>query len=350
MSSGKDKIVQLPDADDIRMEAASWITVLGRDEVSAEDTAKFKAWRAQSDRHRKAFDSLSALCADLPILKEIDDVAEATVMSLPPETRFLPRRTVFAMAASVAMVLVAGGAYQALQTRSLNQVAEFETEIGKQRTFELADGSTVQLNTASKVEVEYSRTGRTLRLTEGEAFFDVEKDPKRPFSVYAGDGVVTAIGTAFSVRVRDNTALEVTVEEGRVALAKQLTVSTPEASVAPAINSARTAQLSAGQTTVFDETVEEIKQMPAAELERKLAWRDGMLAYSGEPLSEVIADISRYTDLKIDVDDPALLERQVAGYFKAEEVDASISSLALSFGLQLERIGPKHVRLTEAAL
>ena len=331
------------------MEAASWITVLGRDHVSREDAAAFKTWLGRSDRHKEAFQSLSALCADLPILKELDDVAEATVASLPPETRFVPRRAVFAMAASVALVVVAGGAYQAYQMRSLDQLAEFKTFVGEQRTFELADGSTVQLNTDSKVDVDYSRAGRSLWLRQGEAFFNVEKDRKRPFAVYAGDGVVTAIGTAFSVRVRDDTVLEVTVEEGRVALAKQSPAGAGEAE-APATLDSPMAQLSAGQSTVFDEAVEEIKQMPDAELKRKLAWREGMLAYSGEPLSKVIDDISRYTDMRIDVADPALLDRQVAGYFRVEEVDASIASLALSFGLQLERVGPKHVRLTDASL
>ena len=346
MSNNNGKIISLPDAENVRMEAASWITVLGRDQLTSEDAAKFKEWLGQSDRHKEAFQSLSVLCGELSILKELDDVATATIEAMPPEANYLPRRAIFAAAASIAAVMVVGGAYQFFQQRSLLQDAVFATVVGEQQTIELVDGSSVQINTDTKVYVDFSRGERRIQLARGEAYFDVVKDSKRPFSVVVGDRVITAVGTAFSVRKRKNDAVEVTVEEGRVALAA-LATAEGRSDIMQTVLRPPIAQLSAGQSTVFRETVEDIKQMPAPELQRKLAWRQGMLAYSGEPLADVIEDISRYTDIRIEVADQALLDRQVAGYFRAEEVDASISSLALSFGLRLEYLGANHVRLTE---
>ena len=200
----------------------------------------------------------------------------------------------------------------------------------------------------------YSRTARIVRLTAGEAYFEVEKDARRPFLVHAADGVVEAVGTAFTVRLHGGDAVEVTVEEGRVAIASSLpSGKAPEGREdppsVPAGQFAPLAQLTAGQSAVFGERVEAIAHMDEPALKRKLSWRQGMLAYSGDPLASVVADISRYTDVVIEIDDPALGEKPVAGYFRAGEVEALLDSLELSFGLNVERVNDKLVRLSAAS-
>jgi transmembrane sensor len=344
MVNDRDNIVRLPDADDLRYEAASWVTVLGRDQVTPEDRANFKAWLNQSERHRHAFDSMSRLNSDLGILKELDVVADATEEILPASTRFLPRRMGLSMAAGLAGVLVAGTAYIDYADKAVPQKSDFETKVGELKAVTLSDGSTIQLNTNSRVEVRFSSLERRVYLVRGEAYFSVAHNPRRPFSVYAANGIVTAVGTAFTVRLREQDAVEVTVETGRVALSAR---PAPELEK-PRVPSTRipVAQLSSNQTTVFRERVEDIEQMPQPKVVRKMAWRQGILVYSGEPLSEVIADIGRYTDVKIEVAEPTLLNRPVAGYFGINEVSGSIESLATSFKLKVERIDAKHIRLS----
>lgn len=343
------KVVQLPSPEEIHAQAAEWIAVLGRDEVSAAEKARLKRWLAAGERHRAAFEELSALWSDLGALKELDDIAEAPAAA--PAPSWINRRNVAAMAASLAAIVAAGGVYyRHLEVRALNQRGNFRTAKGEQRTIALSDGSSLQLNTGSHAEVLFSRAERVVRLTEGEAHFEVAEDKRRPFRVYAPGGLVEAVGTAFTVRVRDGDAVEVTVEEGRVALASLSIFKESAASAgAEPVERAQLAQLTAGQRAVFAERVEEIEQLPEPELRRKLSWRQGMLAYSGESLAEVVDDISRYTDISIEIADPSIRDRLVAGYFRVGETEALFESLERSFGIEVQRIDANHVKLVSAS-
>ena len=345
-----DKVVALPSSQEIEAEAAAWLTVLGRQEVADSERAQFARWLGASDRHRAAFEELAALWDDLEILKELDDIAQSMADEPPQPRPVFRQRSFVAIAASLALLVAVGGLLYANQQSRLNQHATFATAVGEQRTIELADGSRIQLNTGSRVEVAYTSSERIVRLTAGETYFDVDKEPRRPFSVYAADGIVRAVGTAFTVRLRDNDAVEVTVEEGRVAIASvsprlvgDTESTTDVGEPTPMV------QLTAGQSAVFDERVDEIEHMDVPALNRKLSWRQGMLAYSGDRLADVIADISRYTDVQIEISDPALGEKRVAGYFRIGEVEALFDSLELSFGLEVERVSDKRFRLSEAS-
>src|SRR5690606_23127337 len=88
------------------------------------------------------------------------------------------------------------------------------TEVGEHRTFSLPDGSTITLNTNSELKVTYDKDFRNIRLLRGEAHFEVARDLDRPFLVYAGNGLVRAVGTAFTVFIHDPKEVEVTVTHG----------------------------------------------------------------------------------------------------------------------------------------
>lgn len=246
-----------------------------------------------------------------------------------------------ASAASLTALTIGVG-YLAYSRRTPTQSGTFATAVGDQKNINLADGSTVQLNTDSVVEVEITKTQRTIRLIKGEAHFIVAKDHNRPFLVQAASGVVTAVGTAFTVRLRPNETVEVTVEEGRVTLGAAV--------IQNAASSTKTSitELIAGQNAIFTEKVDQLAQMAASEINRKLSWRQGLLAYSGEPLAHVIEDISRYTETRIEIMDPELSSLPVGGYFRVGEVDALFDSLEVTFGLNVERVDENHVRLSSS--
>ncbi len=347
MSDVEGKVVSLPSAQQIETEAASWLVVLGREQVSVEDRAEFQRWLRQSERHRAAFESLKSLWGEMEILKELEDIGEAMVQAPVPHTPLLRRRGFLAAAASVLMVITAGGLFYANQWRGLEQTAMFDTAVGEQRTVELADGSTVELNTDTSMSVAFSRGERAVELMRGEAHFAVAKDKRRPFVVTAGSKVVRAVGTAFTVRRRSGDLVEITVEEGTVALASVQPPTMPEENET-SIDTAPLAQLTAGQSVVLKERVETVQQLPKAELDRKLAWRKGVLVYSGESLEEVIAEVSRYTDIKIEIADPALAGKPVAGYFPVSRIDGLFQALELNFGIRVERLDATHVRLSSA--
>lgn len=345
-----DNIVSLPSAEGIEADAVAWLTVLGREEVSERDRVEFERWLGTSDRHRTAFRELSDLWGELALLKELDDIAESMEDETPRRRPILQRRSFIAAAASLVLALAGGVIIYVLQQTHHNQHEVFATSVGEQRTIRLVDGSRLQLNTDSRVEVAFTSAERSVRLDAGEAYFSVETDRRRPFSVRAAGGVVKAVGTAFTVRLRENDAVEVTVEEGQVAITS-LSANTSGAISDRTIDAARAplAQLTAGQSVVFGERVEEIEQMEAPELQRKLSWRQGMLVYSGERLADVIADVSRYTNIVIEISDPALSDKPVAGFFRVGEVEALFDSLELGFGLHVERVNDKYIILPETS-
>ena len=99
------------------------------------------------------------------------------------------------------------------QFRSTN--GKYATDIGEQQTVRLSDGSEIRLNTNTLVEVNYLDGNRNIHLYKGEAHFDVAHDPEKPFTVKARKGEIRALGTVFSVRVKNN-RVNVIVEEGTV--------------------------------------------------------------------------------------------------------------------------------------
>src|SRR5690606_10548060 len=104
-----------------------------------------------------------------------------------------------AMAAAVAFAAIVGLNLMSAPDDGTRQVAEqpglgvYRTKVGDQEKITLADGSIVTLNTASRIEARMNGQERTVRLLEGEAFFEVAHDASRPFRVYAGDGVTEAV-------------------------------------------------------------------------------------------------------------------------------------------------------------
>jgi len=97
----------------------------------------------------------------------------------------------------------------------------FEAARGQNRRIDLADGSHVDLGGGSRLLVSLGRSERRVELAsaDGEAAFDVAKDPARPFVIRAGDHAITVVGTEFDVR-RAAGSLMVTVRRGVVEVAR----------------------------------------------------------------------------------------------------------------------------------
>jgi transmembrane sensor len=163
--------------------------------------------------------------------------------------------------------------------------------------------------------------------------------------------VVRAVGTAFVVRLQPK-GIEVTVTKGTVELAS-LTSTRPVSSLSRAQALPRhvltmvTADRGTTELAVLapSHQVEKLDLAPP-EATRKLAWRQGMLVFTGESLPSVVADVSRYTDVQIEIADPGLNDLKVGGYFKVGEVEPMLEALEGSFGVRVERLDAKHVRLS----
>lgn len=329
------EILSLPKRADVEEEAASWIVRLEND-PPRELLAEFRAWRARSDLHRDCFDRMTDLWGGLDIaanLKRYERRADPATA-----VRFTSRRAIFALAASVAAVAGVGGALYASGLFARPWEAAYATTVGERKTVTLPDGSAVELNTATRIQVAMGRSSRDVRLLAGEAYFDVAHDADRPFSVHANENVVTAVGTAFAVRLKER-LIDVTVAQGRVRLSA-------EPGRDPAPRAQALGEIAAGETALLGEKIETRQSLQPEALSRRLSWRDGLLAFAGEQLADVVADISRYTDVTIEIDDESLRAMPVRGYFRVGEVDAMLEALQEMADISVVRISDTHVRIT----
>jgi len=344
----------MPDQKSIDAEAADWLVRLEEDNVSAADRVAFLAWRGASARNREAFERLLKLWGAFDEAKVLADYAvsdENTELLAKDAARarlgvFGRRSVLTGIAASVAVLGAVGLSIVIKSNLSNPHRNSFETAIGEQQTIDLPDGSVIELNTNSHVEYVYLKDTRDIRLLRGEAYFEVASDKDRPFTVQTPGGRVVAVGTAFTVRLNNDSEMDVLVSEGKVvflpektpALQQEITV-TPQSATA----------VSAGQTAIIKNDVESVDIIEPEALARKLSWRQGVLAFSGDPLAEVIADVGRYTDIVIEIDDQTLRDLPVSGYFKIGEVDEMFEALEIMAGLQAERVSAKKVRLVRMA-
>lgn len=372
----------------IETEASEWLVRLDRaDAPTDEELVLLKEWINQNPAHREQLLRLARHWDNANILTELSD----------PKYYKQERRTGFGyklaaifadwsgkwqIASATACVLVVGilFGYTLFYESTQSSIAEnglYETRVGEQNTITLADGSIIELNTNSNVQVDYTEDARSITLLQGEAHFEVSKDPERPFEVIAGDGKVSAIGTAFAVRLNDE-ALKVTVTEGKVALAtfNKLDANTVSnignseddnsalrsniglnAPVQDGLKlaSADLGFLEAGQSVIFkpqeSENVEEMIEVLAQEtIEQELAWRRGLLLFSGDPLVDVVREINRYSNVKIEINDPAVSAIRIGGQFKVGETDAMLRVLALNFNVEARRVDSDTIYLNMGSL
>jgi len=170
----------------------------------------------------------------------------------------------------------------------------------------------------------HAATERGVHLERGEAFFEVAKDPHRPFVVHAGPVSVTAVGTQFSVRRRGTDTL-VVVTEGVVRVGN---------SAASGVSDAQAVK--AGEVARIADTGVLVQNKTIPETEEQLSWRKGMLIFHDTRLSEAIAEFNRYNTRKIVIADPALNDFRVAGSFKAASTTTFVHLLAQGFPVRVE--------------
>ena len=227
----------------------------------------------------------------------------------------------------------------------------YATAIGQQRTVTLDDGSVARLNTNTRLSVEYDERYRDIRLQAGEVHFTVARNGDRPFRVYAGASRIQAVGTAFAVHIKDGD-VDVLVTEGSVEIAA--TRNPPPAGRLgddlDALHLLGTLQV--GQQTTIRRSgqragaIDEIRTVEPIEIEKKLGWRDGLLTFAGDPLEQVVAEISRYTTVTVDIPDPEVRAIRIGGRIAVGETDGMIAALETNFGLRVIRIGDDRIEIT----
>ncbi|HEY3851623.1 MAG TPA: FecR domain-containing protein [Steroidobacteraceae bacterium] len=311
-------IVKLRTRAEIDEEAAEWTWRLDGDKVGPADREAFDSWLRQDARHRRAFDEFSKVWRALDGLGEAKRGEKLATFTRPARhaTVQVRRRWWLGAAAAVLIGTLAG----VLWMREGSDIQTFSTAVGQQRDVTLADGSVVSLNTNSIIETDLSRRLRQIHLRKGEAHFQVAHDRSRPFLVHAGDAVVRAVGTQFEVRLLADQHVDIVVNEGRVEV-QATPGSGPEVGPASGPRPATTLRaVRAGERLSTASADYSVRQVTPEQLSSELAWRDGAIIFDGEPLSEAITEIERYTDTRIVVSDAGTAALRVGGRFRTDDV------------------------------
>lgn len=306
-----------------RQAATAWLARFHAGSWSAADEAALAEWLAADPAHSVAWLNARAMWGKLADLRPL---AAAELRAARRKRTVAPRwQAGFALAGIGALIIglvsvVLPGSFTAAQT--------YQTARGEQRTFMLADGSSVELNTATKVEINYSLSCRCLRLLEGDAVFKASHGDLRSFEVKVGNGAVRDIGTEFWIR-QEKSRMAVAVIEGAV-------------EVSPKPDIART-RMNAGEHLAYDNNGRQLDTLGTA-LTDLIAWRAGNIVFRDTPLTEVFAEFARYHNVNIEMDS-RMADYRLSGRFASNDLDGLLKLIQSAYPVSVLRPSSGRLRL-----
>ena len=300
-------------------EALDWFARLRgarTDRESQETLRAFAQWLERDPRNRDEFDTLEKIWGSASFLEAVKGLpVRSGRRRAAPARRYLRG----AAAATAALLLVGLWQYPALM---IAWNADYSTAAGDQTTVQLPDGSTMMLNTASAVSVDFDNGRRAVTLLQGEAFFDVRRDPSRPFLVTAQYGEVAVTGTAFSVRTAESQD-EVFLERGKV-------------EVHCLCDRAEGTELNPGEGVSI--TASAVSSVRARDGGAALAWREGRIMFDSAHFGVVLDELRRYYPRRIVVMNSRVNRLVVTGNYRLDNIEGAVRTLADAAGVKMTRI------------
>jgi transmembrane sensor len=340
-------VVKLDAQASIEFQARKWLVRMDGDKPLTEaEKEALREWMSRSALHRGELVRLTGFWNQANILTEL-------IASLESKKRVHERRRgpswgctiLMAASAILASVILV---YFGLRPSGETGPRTYGTVIGQQKTIFLSDGSSIQLNTDSQVNIAYSSQSRRIRLLRGEAVFSATPDPNRVFEVYVADSVVRAVGTTFAVHL-EGRKVDVTVTKGIVDVSDVSSARSAvnRESVKAALLPSNSSRLKAGEVTRFDSGNGriEVQKLAKPELQRRLAWREGYLVFSGAPLSEVVTQLNRYSTTTLEIGDSELASIAIGGRFRCGDLDAVLDLLNTTFAIRARQVNDRTIRL-----
>ena len=327
----------------INREAIRWVVRMDSGEpLSAAEKKALREWAGRSVLHRNALLRFEKFWSEADVLALLKTSPEYEV------SHRTGRSGAILLATGTVILAAAVLIYAGIRALGGTEPLTYETAVGEQRTVQLSDGSILQLNTNSRAQVAYSNHLRRIRLLRGEALFSVTADAQRVFEVFVADRIVRALGTAFVIRV-DGSAVEVMVAEGTVDVADVASGWSGTDGRWGKVNprTGRLGQLRAGEVGDFNAGSGhmEVHTLAEAEVQRRMAWREGSLVFSDEPLSVVVAELNRYATTTLEIGDPKLASLKISGRFRIGDRDGVFEMLRREFGIRVRNVEGEDIRL-----
>ncbi|MEN7341746.1 MAG: FecR domain-containing protein [Pseudomonadota bacterium] len=340
----------------VQRSASRYVARLYSGEMTASEERELKTWLSKSDEHRREFDQILSIW-DLSERVADDQESSEYASERTARSRFTGNRIRYIVGVAAAVsTLILALVLDNVWMSSIDQPMRYETAIGESRTVELPDGSIANLNTGTQLLVDYTPESRRVILDFGEVYVDVAKDPDpdRRFHVEAGDRVITAFGTEFSVlRIGDD--LKVVVEEGTVAISEQGQIppvspiaSTPAGGSGPAVRRAIAERESivlqrGGIVEIDRENFATIEVNSMASVRAAHGWRDGVVQFDSQSLINVISELNRYSREKVLIEDSAITGLPVTAILHVGQVELFLTSLEEIYPVTVTKYPDRYV-------
>ncbi|MCV6605137.1 MAG: FecR family protein [Porticoccaceae bacterium] len=321
--------VQSQSRDDLFDQACAWVVRLRGENLVDSDLEQFADWLTLSPNHRNTFDQVTEMWGDLGVASELplQQPVEPNKVVEPEQGSWLQKwfswRPVGAFVATAAIV-----AALVINLFPARQLDVYQTAVGESLAITLDDGSQIELNTNSTLEVSYSEDQRWLHLINGEAYFSVIKDKARPFVVELDGAQAQAVGTAFNIFKTSGEAAEITVTEGTVQVTQQSRPSLPKF-------------VEVGQAISFN-VKDGLLNLRSINSELVTAWRQSQIVFDNTPLSDVVSTLNRYSKTPIELASRDSAQMPISGTFSTERpletAQAVAEALALTATLKDNRL------------
>ena len=327
---------------EIEAAAAAWFAKREAEGWTPEQQSELAAWLEQSTAHRIAF---LRVCEAWKRFGELDSLTTDRAPGAIPDRGTwvwspLPLEALRTVAvaprawfhrigrsATAAMTLVVLAAVGLASWYVARQGSSYRTEVGQVRSIPLEDGSHVTLDTGSRIQVAVTANERRIDLIHGDAYFEVAKDPMRPFVVSVNRARVVAVGTQFYVE-RDDDGLIVLVTAGKIRLERP--AESPQ-------------EVAAGSQARVDASELRISHPTDMEVEEMLGWRNGYLLFRDTSLVEAVAKFNRYTHKKMLIEDSSIAGIRIGGHFRLDDVQGFLWLLKSGFPINVDERGDRIV-------
>ncbi|MGZ4956342.1 MAG: FecR family protein [Methylobacter sp.] len=314
-----------PSPDSVHAQAVDWLLRIRSENCPETERHAFNTWLEESASHRQAYETVLAQWEWMEPFKAMNFPARDAALHYRGKS---PRRLFIYSAA--ATLLLAMGLTAFMPNGWLGIPHTYVAEKGDRQTVTLADGSRIELNTESEVRVHFNRWQRSVEIIKGEAFFTVNHDAERPFEVRAGSGRIRDIGTAFEVYIKLGQVI-VAVQEGIVE-----------------VQASGKRELIAGQQLAFSNSGE-FQTLQGQDIAGLTAWRQGNLVFRNRRLDDVLAEVGRYHDTRIRLQNETLSKLRVSGTFHTAELDNTLNAIATLLPVTIDHVGEHEVVLKSAA-
>lgn len=315
----------MDDATKIDDIAAAWVAREDKGTLQTAAARERDDWLAADPRHRGAYVRAHAVFLRAGRASALGRGFGQGPDISGPDGDSTPKRAprwIAALATAAVLAMFAIG----IQSMLVQPVGadEYRTGLGQVLRVPLPDGSVMTLNSDSQVLVSYGQGERRVTLLRGETLVDVTRDVSRPFVVGTGDTDVVAVGTSFTVRRGDLHSFVVVVNEGTVDIRQ------PQPGLEPLRVHANHEVVASRDHGVS------VKPLVEQSVYRRLAWREGLIFFEGDTLADAAVEFSRYSDVRLLIEDPEIAQRRVVGLYSSADPEGFAKAVADSLGLEVE--------------